>query len=469
MIKFYIPENLDIDQLTYDHPPKFKKYKYKRDKLLYIIHLINYRSQFSKDLMYEDYVSLNAKKLQEKIPDYKEYLNYLLNELKIVETDNSYIPNYKSKGFRLIEKYRTVVKPCDILDFSLRRKLKTEKNFKKTSVVGLKYLTKWFDNKLKIDTNYVKEFLQKEYKLKIENTSLLDFDRIKGKHKDPLSQLNHAMISLDKIENRDYYLFRDHNVNRFHSNLSNMRSVIRNALTYDSKNLISIDVKNSQPYLSTILFNKAFWKKENNPISRHLSYYNIKQHTLDSYIMLGDILKTLENREFNDYISLVIKGELYEFLEKNFKESIGLTYLNRRDIKSTVFQVMFTDNRFLGQVEAQPKKAFKNLFPNVYEVFRIIKQKDKTLLPRMLQSIESYLIIDVIAKKISEEHPEAPLFTIHDSIATTEEFVEGVAGIMKEKLSEAIGYPPRLSYDVWSKDNMSNELSKLTQLLKSVA
>ena len=40
-MRLYIPENLDIDQIVYDYPPNFKKYKHKRDKLLYVIHLIS--------------------------------------------------------------------------------------------------------------------------------------------------------------------------------------------------------------------------------------------------------------------------------------------------------------------------------------------------------------------------------------------------------------------------------------------
>jgi hypothetical protein len=51
----------------------------------------------------------------------------------------------------------------------------------------------------------------------------------------------------------------DPNVHRFHSNLTCMKSIYRNLLTYDGQKLVSIDIKNSQPYLSTKLLDPKFW------------------------------------------------------------------------------------------------------------------------------------------------------------------------------------------------------------------
>jgi hypothetical protein len=185
--------------------------------------------------------------------------------------------------------------------------------------------------------------------------------------------------------------------------------------------------------------------------------------------MLGYIDKTLVNNEFNQFVRLVVKGRLYEFLEEQFRFHLGETFSNRKEVKAAVFQVLFTDNRFLGQEEAKPKKLFKELFPAVYEVFSKIKSKDKTLLPRLLQSIESYLIIDVIAKRISTEFPDAPLFTIHDSISTTEEYVDVVEDIMKQELDKAIGHPPTLAREEWCKSNMIKYLDTLKEKSQVVA
>lgn len=509
-MRLYIPENLDIDQIVYDYPPYFKKYKYKRDKLLYVIHLINALTLYNKDLMYDDFVSISAKILQDKISNYKEYLNYLINVAKIIETDNQYFVGSKSKGFRLTEEYRCEVAIHSISDQTFHRKLKVERNNRAVSVKHLNYLTKWFDEKLEIDIDYVNKFLAEEYALKKDNKSLWqskkvnNYGKVEVKYKRPIDQLNHAKISAEKISRQDYYLLHDDNVYRFHSNLTNMRSVIRNAVTYDSQKLISIDIKNSQPYLSTILLSRSFWiEQKNEPNApeellitfgdtKNRPFYSfnnindniykvdgksdermnisyIKVHDTDSYIMLGDIDKTLMNNEFSQYINLVVSGTLYEFLEKRFSILLGETFANRKEVKTAVFQVLFTDNRFLGQANAKPKKMFKEMFPNVYEVFRQIKSKDKSLLPRLLQSIESYLMINVIAKRISIEYPDAPIYTIHDSISTTEEYVDVVEAIMTEELSKAIGHSPKLAREKWCKSNMIKHLETLKEKAKVVA
>ena len=148
-MRIYIPENLDIFELTHNNPPTFKPYKL--DKLCYILNLINAIPLMDKDIQGEDFIPINAKKLQDIIQNYKQYLDYLELDLKIIECDNHYLVGEKSKGYRLIEKYRTPVKPFQVVDFTFRKKLKVEKNCKQESVKHLDFATKWFNDKLQID------------------------------------------------------------------------------------------------------------------------------------------------------------------------------------------------------------------------------------------------------------------------------------------------------------------------------
>jgi len=342
----YLPNNLEVFELVYNNPPKFKPFKI--DKLCYILHLLNAIPLMNKDLQFEDFIPINAKKLQSKIQNYKKYLDYLEDDLKIIESDKHYIVGEKSKGFRLIRKYNTSVNSMQVEDFTFRNKLKAHKNRKLESVKHLDYLTKWFNPKLEIDLEFVNQFLIDEYSLKINNKSLWDFDRIRNKTKCPNNQMIHAQMSAQRVSWQDYNLMLDDNVYRFHTNLTNMPSRIRNAITYDGQKLVSLDIKNSQPYLSTILLSRNFWIEQKNGLNNNNSlsisfdepqvsltkgYYErfcknytnkserlnisyIKMHNRDSYIMLGDIDVTLMNNEFSDYIDLVVNGRLYEFLEK---------------------------------------------------------------------------------------------------------------------------------------------------------
>lgn len=498
-MRIYIPENLDIFELTHNNPPSFKPYKL--DKLCYILHLINAIPLMDKNIQGEDFVPINAKKLQDKIQNYKKYLNYLESDLQIIESDNHYVVGEKSKGFRFIEQYRTPVKSMQVEDFTFRNKLKAHKNRKIESVKHLGFLTKWFNDKLRIDYDYINEFLVEEHNLKIKDKALWDYDRVRKKYKHPTNQMVHAQMSAQRLKWQDYNLMLDDNVYRFHTNLTNMPSRIRNGVTYDGQKLISLDIKNSQPYLSTILLSRDFWivqkfepNKNNSlsiafdePQSRYFSSFNqinkvfneikcdtlnishINIHNNDSYIMLGEIPQSLINNEFQNYIDLVVSGKLYEFLEDAFLQELGIELKDRKEVKAAVFQVLFTSNQFKGQAEAAPKRLFEQKFKAVYDVFAKIKSKDKSLLPRLLQSIESHLMINVIAKRVSEEYPLAPIYTIHDSISTTAEYVDAVELIMMEELTKAIGHPPTIKQEVWCKSNMVKHLEILKEKAKVVA
>lgn len=51
------------------------------------------------------------------------------------------------------------------------------------------------------------------------------------------------------------------------------------------------------------------------------------------------------------------------------------------------------------------------------QVFATIKSHDKTTLPKLLQATEARVMLDHVARRISIEKPDMPLFTIHDSLS----------------------------------------------------
>lgn len=64
--------------------------------------------------------------------------------------------------------------------------------------------------------------------------------------------------------------------------------------------------------------------------------------------------------------------------------------------------------------------------------------------------MESEIILHRCCKRIWEEdNHQVPVFTIHDSIATTIEHVEYVQTVMREELTKAIGIAPTLKIEQW--------------------
>jgi len=73
----------------------------------------------------------------------------------------------------------------------------------------------------------------------------------------------------------------------------------------------------------------------------------------------------------------------------------------------------------------------------------------------LLQQIESHLVLQVITKRIARERPTMPLFTIHDSIVTTEGNENYVQEIIIQEMKKAVGFGPGLRIERWTPDNLS--------------
>jgi hypothetical protein len=458
-MKNFIPRNLDIDGLLKKYPP-LRIDSFSKDKLIYILHLLYSIPANNKDLEVPDgFVPIYSKILQRSIRNYNEYIDYLLR-VKVLETDNWYIPGRKSRGYRYTEKYNTFFKAVSVANATLNRHAKRDSQFSANMKKKHMHIAKWYNPALQIDRELAMDFIHTDYERKLADPSLRDFDVKNDKYKDPFSQFTSSYINVERIADADFMLKVDTNVFRFHSNLSNIRSELRHCLTYGGENLVSIDIKNSQPYLSTILLNKAYWYNDigiagntiisikdidNNPINQVYKTTN----SINSFIMLVNTAVMQAGNDLQRFIDLVTQGTFYEYLSAMLEAELGTAYATRKQVKVAVFQVLFTDNRYLGQPDAAPKRVFKDLFPSVYEIFSLIKKTDKTLLPRLLQRIESQLILQVATKRIAKERPRLPIYTIHDSIATTQGNEDYVKKILEDELYKAIGYLPKLSTDIW--------------------
>jgi hypothetical protein len=487
---FFIPSTIDFDAIETTFPPTFKPYK--RDKLAYLLHKIASLAVINKNIAIKDgYVPLYSPAMQNIVKNYRQYLQYA-ERAGIILIKESYLNGKFSKSYRFVVDDKMSLVDYKVTDFTLMSSLKRFRNEQKKTVAKHAYLTKWFNNKLTIDYRKVEAFLEEEWLLKNDNEALWDYDLSRKIYKSPYLQLHSAKLASEFLVRGEYNLKIDTNVHRFHSNLTNMRSLIRNAVTYGGQNLVSIDIKNSQPYFSSLLLRKAFWsgqkKSENELFCNYkeisLNVYDprtsfkgfnsnklIKFNTIRdrissaSIIMLGETMETHMNKglkeDLNRFVDLVVAGRLYEYLETAFKRDLKMVDVTRNSAKIAVLQAFFSDNRFIGTEDAKLKRCFKDLFPSVYSVYATIKRKDKKLLALLLQNIESYFIIDVITKRIAKEYPNLPIFTIHDSIVTTVGNEALVAQIMKEELEQGVGKAPSLKYEYWESKNIDTYLTDL--------
>jgi hypothetical protein len=117
--------------------------------------------------------------------------------------------------------------------------------------------------------------------------------------------------------------------------------------------------------------------------------------------------------------------------------------LSRKYIKQEVLKAFNSDNAYKTLV----KEVLKSSFPHVYELFSIIKEKDKANLSHFLLNLESIVIIKKLAKEISRKAPDLPLFTIHDCICSTPAGKEILTECTKDIMTKTFEYEPILKLE----------------------
>lgn len=460
--ELWIPENLDIDEIIKTNYSAYMNSNLKKEKLLYVIDaLIKSRANSWRELNESDskFAPLSSVLLDLVIHNYKQYLDFLM-QAGVIQSDYYYVVGEKCKGYCFAEEYTgKKLIPIETTDYGLHRgigRLKEESSKKlKESIRGYSYLTGWWDTgNLKIDTKAAFEWIDR---YKIERTS-----EVPENSDDRENQLKNIIDTCEdfKMQVRGInegwlkYGFSGKG-HRFYNPISNLKKELRNYLTYEGKGLVSIDIKNSQPYFSILLHQVAFWEAIRAKKSRIRGIEEIGGVVnvgIDDIIML---LKTPETQSYQRYqnqafLRLVVEGKLYEYIQRNFSSLYPDRFNNRENTKKEVMRIFYSDPKKDSIPFYEPCCWFGQHFPVTYELFRIIKASDYTLLPVLLQRIESFIVIDTICKKISKSYPAIPLFTIHDSIVTMEENRAIVEAIMREELKAFVGHEPTLAVEVLS-------------------
>jgi hypothetical protein len=259
---------------------------------------------------------------------------------------------------------------------------------------------------------------------------------LKSSYAEGTDQYNFILASATRIINEDIYYIRDNTSGRFHSNVTNLAKGLRPYLRVKGQPLVNADVKNSQPYLSTIILT--------NPSKVSCMTEN------PAFALLLQTLKVSLNEDVKNYISLVVSGQLYEYLMKEFE-------LTRDETKVQVLRILFARNRMPKDgINRKCRMIFKKRFPTVYRIFNKVRGNAKgdkfhsfKRFAILLQRVEAYLMLDVILKRIYKELPGTVAITIHDSIMTgiLTDNVNAVRKIMVEELTKFTGFRPQIKIE----------------------
>jgi hypothetical protein len=166
-----------------------------------------------------------------------------------------------------------------------------------------------------------------------------------------------------------------------------------------------------------------------------------------------DIIARLEEPDVKLFKEIVLQNDIYDSVINRFpsikKEN---DEGEQRDAaKKVLWEILYSrlENRSAKTYE------FKRVFPNVMFILNQFKHmayifpwynpdRPHAVLAVMLQYIESTIFIDNVCMRISEEYPDLPIFTVHDSIITLKGEESKIQRIMEETIEELIGVRPTI-------------------------
>ncbi|MDW3194594.1 MAG: hypothetical protein R8G66_19605 [Cytophagales bacterium] len=309
----FLPANLDLQEIVRACPPSFDGFDI--DKLTYLLGLIESIPLKPKNEKKDGYTLLNAQLMKNVVNNYKSYLNYACNDAEIIEIYTPYRPKYFSKGYRFREPYTAPIRKVNYQSISGPKKLKEITEQKLKTVAKHWYLYESLQSE-GLDFNYDLAVQTNEISHQLKSIHSPDIDYIKTvtekeiKHKSPKNQYNQGVISLEKIKNREWDLFLDsEGSGRFYHTLCSLPSKFRHLLSYKDRTLVSLDLKNSQPYLFSRLLQPDFYYiestigKSNRVINPHkFPYKPLKSNQVNHYLSDSKSLFELNDSLYNEPI-----------------------------------------------------------------------------------------------------------------------------------------------------------------------
>lgn len=392
------------------------------DNLKEVISVIACHTQYKKDEDKSPAAPLNMAFLKKLVPQADNYMKGLI-KFGVVQRSGKYNPGETSFKYQFSPEYQSKYTRIILTNAALKRRIKTaHAKTKKTT-------------RTKLGRSDQNHFIKQ---LTIEPRCI---DFINANYSKETNQYNDIMQSATRIINGDIFYKVDDTSGRYHSNITNMAKGLRTFLRINGEPLVNIDIKNSQPYLLTVILT--------NPAKV------ASMAKKPAFAMMLQSLKVPKKEDVMNFINLVVSGEFYEYFMQELSKT-GL-HLTRSETKQQVLKILYDKNRLpadeLGRV---CKITFKKIFPTVNKVFNKIRGRNHgdrfTSYKRfaiLLQTIESYLLLEVILKRIYKELPGVIAVTIHDSIMTgaVTNQVDAIRKIMTNELTKFVGFVPKIKIE----------------------
>ncbi len=480
-----VPSNIDFASLV----PKRTTYKVQViDAMKVIVHTLLMKMQHPKGMDEIQRIGgsrLNSQILQETIGrTYKRALEYLeagqvieiVIEKGISIKRRTRIYSLKKALLGNLIKVEIITPIVNKYIENARRERKKRKGQR---VKAYKGLETWLNNeKLGLQESTAQYFIEKFVKLLGDRAQkYLAENPMPGREEELSSRIGaryrNMNLYLEYLNGRrEFETIVDDKGGRMYTIITGMPSAMRNFLQFGGEQLISIDLKSSQPYFFTAVMNKDIWKT-----SVGNTLYSINRNVYKS------ILKCIQPEDINIVLASLETQAHKGFQGKGFRETVieDDIYLEvakvlypklatkpdqlaqkRNAAKKKVMIFMFNDYSKKGLTPEY--KAFKNRFPHEVALMEVIKTGQANNFPILLQALEAHVFLKRIAPRILAELPDTPFFTVHDSIITLVNKQQRVQQIMEEELFAFTGNKPVLKPELLDLDSA---MAKLPDFVES--
>ncbi|ALM07747.1 hypothetical protein SB49_07970 [Sediminicola sp. YIK13] len=396
----------------------------------------------------QDFARLSSIKLRQISYKYSHYLQFLIHYGFIIKVKNYSTDSKTCNTYSLSDLYLQM----ELIRYTIEYKYLSNK-FKDSGLTQSQeermdyvlerrpHLVASFNDNLSIDSigacQEISMYMEK------------DFNRYRS-----ASQL------LLEWENKEWnYSVKTDTDNRLHTTLTRTNRMLRKYIRYNGFLLGAVDIRTSQPYFLAAILNGII-KRDVNYL-KDLGVLEIVQEEV--LYRMFDLDICAENvRLFTD---MVLNNDLYQELvryipivyqnHKPFRmvwpngqygaPKIHKYYDTERDLmKEVVLEV------FNGSVKSRKTEVveFKKIFPCIGEVLKCLDENGIQVF-RLLSHVEAYCLLDDVASYIAEEYEEMPLFSIHDSLITTESNLLLLESEMEHALECLTGLKPKLKVEYW--------------------
>lgn len=345
------------------------------DKILFIFSSIYYISVTNKKVCSrKHYIPLNSRYLQKIVGGRhsKKIMDFLI-EKDFIECDFHSEIGVRSRGYRLGKKYRD----CQFYQ-------------RETNMLNLSC----FKSRLRCENHKYLEDLLQDLDVDVELASEAVDNSAKSEHS---KESGHHYINA--IKNKEHYLTVDDKTGRVFTPAVNASKVIRPFLTYKGKNLVEMDIKNSQPLLLNSLYTEE---------SQESKKFKFCTEVLDFYDVVNE--KAYNNNGNRDAIKVL----LYKFL-------FGWHVYDE-------IRPIYT--------------FFKTEFPILLKKIYLTKEENYKCLPLLLQKKEADAMIGVVVTFARKNN--IPVFPIHDSFMVLPEHAEIIEKETKSAFQQLYGVTPTI-------------------------